>query len=162
MAYVTFFEWPLVPSLYSVSSTCFEVMNAYISNWFVLTQIFMLCLSYRPEAEWIQRIVDEISSDSSLIVYEDGQIGDGLSCWGNESEDVRFFVIRGWNGAKTTLFFFFGWNFGSTLIVMSTLSVDESADKNKMRVFWEGQDDSLFLSGPRFAQAIVSEKNLKL
>ena len=25
-----------------------------------------------------------------------------------------------------------------------------------------GQDDSLFLSGPRFAQAIVSEKNLKL
>ena len=37
----------------------------------------MLCLSYRPEAEWIQRIVDEISSDSSLIVYEDGQIGMG-------------------------------------------------------------------------------------
>ncbi|GMY22976.1 serine/threonine-protein kinase/endoribonuclease IRE1a isoform X1 [Fagus crenata] len=53
-------------------------MNAYISNWFVLTQIFKLCLSYRPERPdpgWIQTIVDVIYSDSSLIVYEDGQIG---------------------------------------------------------------------------------------
>jgi hypothetical protein len=86
-------------------------MNAYISNWFVLTQIFMLCLSYRPEAEWIQRIVDEIHSDSSLIVYEDGLIGMGSLV---EEMNQWMFAFLGYARGvrpKTTFLFFFFQNF---------------------------------------------------
>jgi hypothetical protein len=36
----------------------------------------MLCLSYRSGTVFIQSIVDKIYSDSSLIVYKDGQNGD--------------------------------------------------------------------------------------
>ena len=83
-------------------------MNAYISNWFVLTQIFMLCLSYRQkEAESIRSIVDEIYSDSSLIVYEDGLIGMGSLV---EEMNQRMFAFLGYAGGvgpKTTLPFFF-------------------------------------------------------
>ena len=82
--------------------------NAYISNWFVLTQIFMLYLCYRQkEAEFIRSIVDKIYSDSSLIVYEDGQIGMGSLV---EETNQRMFAFLGYAGGvgpKTTLPFFF-------------------------------------------------------
>ncbi len=111
----------------------------------MLTQIFMLCLCYRPEAEFIRSIVDKIYSDSSLIVYEDGQIGIGSLV---EEMIQRMFAFLSYAGGvgprRLSLIFFFGWNFESTLIVMSTLSVDESADKNKMRVFWEGTRQTLY------------------
>jgi predicted nucleic-acid-binding protein len=86
----------------------FQLMNAYISNWFVLTQIFMLCLSYRPEAEFIQSIVDKIYSDSSLIVYEDGQIGMGSLVEEMNQRIFAFLAYAGGVGPRPlSLFIFF-------------------------------------------------------
>ena len=75
-------------------------INAFMSNWFVLTQIFMFCLSYRPEAEFIRSIVhkifSELISDKRSNVYEDGLVGMGSrveemnSYLDLDSKDVRF------------------------------------------------------------------------
>ena len=67
----------------------------------------MLCLSYRPEAEFIQSIVDKIYSDSTLIVYEDGQIGMGSLVGEMNQKMSAFLSYTGGVGPKTTLFFFF-------------------------------------------------------
>jgi hypothetical protein len=67
----------------------------------------MLCLCYRPEAEWIQRIVDEIYSDSSLIVYEDGQIGMGSLVEEMSQRMSAFLSYAGAVGTRRLSFFFF-------------------------------------------------------
>ena len=86
-------------------------MNAYISNWFVLTQIFMLYLCYRQkEAEFIRSIVDKIYSDSSLIVYEDGQVGMGSLVEEMNQRMSAFLSYAGGVGPRgLSLIFFFFW-----------------------------------------------------
>jgi hypothetical protein len=85
-----------------------------MSNWFALTQIFMFCLSYRPEAEFIRSIVHKIFSelinDTRSNVYEDSLVGMGSrveemnSYLDLDSNYVRFIGICGIRGmGKTTL-----------------------------------------------------------
>ena len=79
----------------------------------MLTQRFLLCLSYRPEAEFIRKIVDWIFielKDKCSTVYGDGFVGIGsrveemISCLDMNSNDVRFIGICGESGmGKTTL-----------------------------------------------------------
>ena len=88
-------------------------INVCIPNWFVLTQRFLLCLSYRPEGKFIQEIVDQIFTilkDKCSIVYEDGFVGmdfhvEEINLLLNmNSNDVRFIGICGKSGmGKTTL-----------------------------------------------------------
>ena len=119
--------------------------NAYISNWFVLTQIFMLYLCYRQkEAEFIRSIVDKIYSDSSLIVYEDGLIGMGSLVEETNQRMFAFFGICGWSGAQDDSPFFFFQNFFLGLTSFGT------------------KGESLCFSGPRFAQAIAASSKMSL
>ena len=88
-------------------------INVCIPNWFVLTQRFFLCLSYRPEGKFIQEIVDwifTILKDKRSIVYEDGFVGidsrvEEMNLFLDmNSNDVRFIGICGKSGmGKTTL-----------------------------------------------------------
>ena len=88
-------------------------INVCIPNWFVLTQRFLLCLSYRPEGKFIQEIVDwifTILKDKRSIVYEDGFVGidsrvEEMNLFLDmNSNDVRFIGICGKSGmGKTTL-----------------------------------------------------------